>query len=130
MNNIAIGQTVTCAETGKQFIVANDRFTLNYALDNTGAIVSDEGVNIRERRALLDRSKPFVCYISSDGKHVTGWKCNVLGTIEDYTICRLTRTSFAHGSHIRAIRVRDVHGRLWYGRGSPGIVVTLRPCKK
>ena len=124
-----VGQTVTCAETGKVFSVKADGFTFNYATDREGRVFSDEGVDIRERRALLDRSLPFTAYLSSEGRHLTGWKGNVLGTVVESIPCRLSRFSFTHGKEYRAVRVRDVHGAMWYGRGSPGVCITLRPCK-
>jgi hypothetical protein len=122
-----LGVTLTCAETGKQFIAARDGCSTNYAVDrDTGAPVSDEGVDIRERRELFDRSQPFTCYVSCDGRHVTGWKGNVLGTIE-------RRTRFRggwHGSYLIAVTVRDVYGARWHGRGAGnGMIITLRPSK-
>jgi hypothetical protein len=132
-----IGKAITCAETGKVFIgaVAANGFTTNYATSYAGGLhkapeyLSDEGVDIRERRELLDRSKPFYCYVSSDGKHVGGWKGNVLGTITSATNYRLTRTSYIHGRTINFYRVTDVHGGLWTGRGNPGIAIKLHPSK-
>ena len=123
------GQTVTCAETGKVFKIEAVGCTYNYASDSQGRIFSDEGVEIRERRALLDRRLPYTAYLSSDGRRITGWKGNVLGTVVNWSPCKLTRASFTHGKGYRAVRVRDVHGAMWYGRGSPGVCITLRPCK-
>ena len=121
-----VGQTVTCAETGKQFTIERQGMTFNYATDAQGNVYSDEGVDIRERRELLDRSKPFTCYLSSDGKHVTGWKGNILGTV---TYESTSRTGF-YGSKLTHIRVRDVHGAGWYGKGSGrGMCINLRPMK-
>lgn len=128
-----IGKEITCAETGKVFIGAVDGFTMNYAtnypngFDKYPEYLSDEGVDIRERRELLDRSKPFFAYVSSDGKSVTGWKGNVLGRITDKTNYRLARMSYVHGKTINFYRVTDVHGGLWTGRGNPGIAIKLRP---
>ena len=124
-----IGQTLTCAETGKQFIATRDGCTFNFAMRNGDEIVSDEGVDISERRALLERDKPFYAYVSSDGRHVTGWKGNVLGTVTSSRTVRLTRCSYVHGATIQAIHVVDVHGGHWHGRGSPGISIKLRACK-
>src|SRR5271166_6883146 len=76
-----IGEYITCAETGERFVGATDGFTTNYATDRHGQIFSDKGVAIREERELLDRSKPFYCYISSDGMNATGWKGNKLGLV-------------------------------------------------
>ena len=129
MRTVQVGQTVTCAETGKAFVITTDGFTFNYATSQDDEILSDEGVDIRERRALLDRSTPFTAYLSSDGQRLTGWKGNWLGTVVDWNPCKLTRMSFTHGKSYRSVRIRDVHGALWYGRGSPGVCITLRPCK-
>lgn len=129
MRTVQVGQTVTCAETGKAFVITTDGFTFNYATSQDDEILSDEGVDIRERRALLDRSLPFTAYLSSDGQRLTGWKGNWLGTVVDWSPCALARFSFLHGKSYRSVRVRDVHGALWYGRGSPGVCITLRPCK-
>ena len=123
------GETVTCHETGKEFVVAQEGITFNYATDSDGNILSDEGVDIREKRALLDRTRPFSCYLDSEGNHVTGWKGNVLGDVISSSTVRLTRTSYIHGKSMLSVKVKDVHGGLWYGRGSPSIAITLRPYK-
>lgn len=131
-----IGKEITCAETGKVFIGASDGFSTNYAtnypngLDKTPEYLSDEGVDIRERRGMLDRTQPFFCYVASDGKQVTGWKGNVLGTITGSTKYRITRRSFTHGNHLHVYYVTDVHGGLWTGRGNPGLAINLRARKK
>lgn len=128
MNTINIGDILTCAETGKTFTAEAQGCTLNYARNSVGEVFSDEGVNIREAREMLDRSKPFTGYLSCNGKTFGGWKGNVLGHVTRSSTVRLTRMSYTHGETMLAIRVRDVHGAQWYGRGSPGICVTLRPC--
>lgn len=110
--------------------LARDGCSYNYATTPAGEILSDVGVDIRERRGMLDRSKPFAGYLSSDGKHFTGWKGNILGTVTRSTLVRLTRWSFTHGKYIRAVQVRDVHGGMWHGRGSEGVCITLRPLKR
>ena len=121
-----VGQTLICAETGKSFIGATDGFTFNYARDGAGATISDEGVDIRERRAMLDRTKPFICYLSGDGRHVTGWKGNILGTVTRETE---SRTGW-HRSTLTHIRAIDVHGNAWHGKGSGrGMCITLHPSK-
>jgi len=126
MNTINFGDTLICTETGKEFIATQVGCTTNYARDNDDNVFSDEGVDIRERRAMLDHSKPFGCYLSSDGKTVTGWKGNELGTV---TREHISRTGF-YRSNITHIRVTDVHGSKWYGRGAGrGMCITLRACK-
>lgn len=126
MQTINVGDTLTCAETGKQFIAARDGCSFNYARSSTDEILSDEGVDAREKRELLDRTKPFYCYVSGDGLHVTGWKGNRLGEIVVYR----ESSSGWHGATVARFRVRDVHGQLWQGRGAgKGMCCTLRAMK-
>ena len=90
-------------------------------------MLSDEGAVIRERRELLDRSRPFTGYLSHDGKTFTTWKGAELGTVVriDEKVGRSR-----DGSYLAHIRVRDVHGGMWQGRGAGrGMCITLRPCK-
>lgn len=124
-----IGETVICCETGRAFVIARDGCSYNYATDSEGNIFSDEGVAIRERRELLDMSKPFHCYVSTDGRSVTGWKGNKLGDAYNVGTVRLSRWSPFHGSSMFSYQVTDVHGGEWYGRGSPGMAITLRASK-
>lgn len=126
---INVGDTLTCTETGKTFTAEQQGCTFNYATNAQGQVFSDEGVAIRERRELLDRSKPFGCYLSTDGRLVTGWKGNMLGAVAWWNPCELTRRSYTHGESYRSVHVVDVHGAHWHGRGSPGVYITLRPCK-
>lgn len=119
-----VGDRIICSETGKAFIVESNGFTYNYARDSEGKFYSDEGVNIRETNELLDRTKPFFCYLSRDGKTVTGWKGNVLGNVQRLTV------GGGFGNCIHHIRVTDVHGGEWYGRGPGlGMYTRLRACK-
>lgn len=125
MEKIEIGQILTCNETGKAFVASVDGCSVNYARDSKGYIYSDEGVDIREKREMLDRSKPFSCYLSCDGKKVTGWKGNALGFVTYGYEGK--RTNWGRWQYVR---VRDIHGGLWYGRnGGRGCCITLRPVK-
>jgi hypothetical protein len=114
MRQINIGDVLTCAETGKTFTAQTDGFTYNFATGRDGAIISDEGVDIREKREMLDRSLPFCCYLSSDGKRVTGWKGNTLGRV----LTESTSRTGWHRSTLTHIVVQDVHGAQWYGKGA------------
>ena len=127
MKNVNFGDVLTCAETGKQFIAAQDGCTTNYAYDrDSDDVFSDEGVNIRELRALLDRTKPYYCYLSSDGKTVTGWKGNELGKV----VYRNNAQTGFHRSSITYVRVVDAHGGKWHGKGAGrGMCITLRASK-
>lgn len=82
-----------------------------------------------QREDLKDRSKPFVAYVSSDGKTITSWTGGHLMRVTRSTRCTLTRQSWVHGKAYSSIRATDCHGGKWYGRGSPGIAISLRPCK-
>lgn len=118
-----VGETVTCAETGKTFIVAKDGCSFNYATELNGSILSDEGVDIREKRNLLDRSRPFFCYLGNGT--VTGWKGNVLGRVVS------SHTVEVFGYKCVQVRVVDVHGGRWYGKGSEeGMCIRLYPNKE
>jgi hypothetical protein len=75
--------------------------------------------------------KPFTAYLTGDVKvkgslKVTTWTGAELATVLNAHPIALTRTSFTHGKTILAYTARDAQGRLWYGRGNPGIVTTLR----
>ena len=121
-----VGSTQVCAETGLPFVIASEGDTFNYATNAAGEIFSDAGVDARERRELLDRTKPFFCYLSSDGRSVTGWKGNVLGRA---THEGKSSTGW-HASSITHIRVTDCHGGMWHGKGAGrGMCITLRSCK-
>jgi hypothetical protein len=128
--NIQIGDKLKCSVTGKEFIAAVEGCSVNYATDREENIYSNEGVDISEKKRLLDRAKPFGCYVSSDNKHITGWKGNVLGDIISYTIARLPKWSVWHGEFIYCYTVKDIHGNYWYGRSSPSTAIILRAKKK
>lgn len=121
-----IGNPLVCHETGKAFVGEVVGFTTNYARDAQGHVFSDEGVDIRERRDMLDHSKPFYCYISSDGTKATGWKGNELGRV---TWSKSTNARCSFGGYYKSYNVRDVHGAMWHGRGASGMCITLRPMK-
>ena len=124
--HLEVGQVVTCTWTGKQFTVERDGFTFNYALDGAGKIFSDEGVNEREQMAIHAHMRPVGAYLSGDGKHITGWKGNILATVTRHST---SRTGW-HGSRITHIQAVDQFGGLWYGKGAGnGMCITIRPMK-
>ena len=126
----AVGDTVTCSETGERFTIQRDGHSLNYATRRDGRIVSDRGAAILQRRALLDRARPFPGYLSSDERHLTDGQGNILGTVTWSRPVKLPRWSYVSGYRMVSVRVRDVHGGLWYGRGAGGgMSINLRPAK-
>jgi hypothetical protein len=126
----AVGKTIICNETGREFIGAIEGISTNYARDSQGNFYSNEGVHQREVKDLLDRTRSFTAYLSSDGLRITGWKGNTLMNIVSSSSCKLTRSSFLHSRHsYMSVRAVDVHGKHWYGRGSAGVVITMRPYK-
>lgn len=119
-----VGDTLTCAETGKAFTVVDEGCTFNYARNRQGDYFSNEGACIREVRALLDRSGPTFGYLSR--QTFTDWKGNRLGDVVRHSTAR----NGFNGSTLHYVRVRDVHGALWYGAGAgEGMCITLRPMK-
>jgi hypothetical protein len=61
----------------------------------------------------------------TDGSQVTGWKGNTLGVI---TRCNVTRSNF--GGDLTHVRVRDIHGGMWHGKGAGrGMCINLYPMK-
>jgi hypothetical protein len=124
---INIGDTLICSVTGKQFVAEMEGCSFNYALGHDGRIYSNEGVDIAERQELKDRAKPFFCYLSGDGKTITGWKGNVLGRVVWSSVAH----NGFHGSPITHVNVIDVHGGKWHGKGSGnGMYITLHPSKR
>lgn len=124
-----VGDTLCCTETGKAFTVTSDGCVSNYATNAQGQYFSDDGVVRCDRRRLLDRTRPVLAYMAQDGGSVTGWKGNYLGEIVQSTVVPLTCRSHTHGKYIQAVRIRDIHGAYWYGRGSPSLAIVLRPMK-
>lgn len=104
-------------------------FTAGTAHLPDGREVCYDCADALQREELKDRSRPFTGYLSTDGRAVTSWSGGELMTVTGWEPCKLTRLSYAHGKSYRSIRARDCHGAMWYGRGSPGIAITLRPCK-
>jgi hypothetical protein len=127
---IQIGQLLVCAETGKSFIAASDGITRNYAEDRAGNVYSDEGVNIRELRAVAERKGPIVAYLSSDAGqhkgHISGWKGNEL-----MDVISAGPTQGGFGGTQWHVRAKDKQGREWYGRnGGPGMFIRMKPTKR
>lgn len=78
----------------------------------------------RDLAEMLDRSRPFVAYVSGDKNTVRNWPGGELGRIHSYAE---SRTGW-HGSVIVRFHVRDAHGQWWQGRGpGAGMACTLRP---
>jgi len=84
-----------------------------------------------QREEMKDRSRAYTCYLSCDGKSVSTWSGGELGkVISKSQIKHAFGRSYSHNGKVRwAINIRDVHGKLWYGRAYSGCVVNLRPMK-
>lgn len=126
---IKIGQTLVCAETGKTFVAANEGGSVNWAYDGAGNVYSNEGVHIRELRAVAERKGPVVAYLSSDAGqfkgHITGWKGNKL-----MQVISAGPTGGGFGGKQWHVTAKDAQGRTWYGRnGGPGMYIRLKPTK-
>lgn len=76
-------------------------------------------------REEMKTRKPFGCYISDDTTRVVTWTGGELGHI-----VRIGHSRGFQGTKLMHIRVRDVHGMLWFGTGlGKGMCITLRPMK-
>lgn len=118
-----------CADCGKVKATSGNGCTTGYArFDGSDSLVCFACADERQREGLKAR-KPFCCYVSGDGSQIQTWTGGELGRVVSSSYMRLTRPSWVHGKFIRCIRARDVHGAFWFGRGSPGVAIKLRPCK-
>jgi len=126
---VNIGDILTCHETGEQFVAALSGCTTNYAMDSEGRVYSDLGAFQADARALAERKGPFVGYVGARGD-LTTWKGQVLAQAWHSCACKLTRTSFMHSARsYRSYWFRAPDGGLWYGRGSVGLSIKVRPVK-
>lgn len=83
-----------------------------------------------ELKAAHANGERFTAYLAAGGAELHTWLGSVLGRVIRSRVVKLTRLSHTHGKAICSVRVRDVHGNEWVGRGNDGIVITLRPVKK
>jgi len=121
-------EKVVCAICGAECVPSG--CSTGYATTPDNKRICYKCADARQREELKDRSKPFCAYLSSDGQKVTTWTGGELMTVTSSKPCQLSRVSFTHDmKSFRSIRARDVHGGLWFGRGSAGIVIKLRPVK-
>lgn len=121
------GTLFHCSQCHKDKPVKTNGGT-GYAVDLGGELICYDCCTINDRAALKDR-KPFVAYVGTGATTITNWTGATLATITRSRACRLTRQSFTHGKYISCIHAVDVHGGHWFGRGSEGIAIKLRPCK-
>jgi hypothetical protein len=98
-----------------------------YAALPDGSRICYQCADKRQAEDLKDRSKPFTAYVSEG--IITTWTGGKLMAITRSKTCKLSRWSWTHGKTIQAIQARDVHGKMWCGRGSAGIAINLRPIK-
>lgn len=79
------------------------------------------------QRAEMLTADRIGAYLSADCRTVNTWTGGKLGDVTWWNPCELNRKSYWHDSHsFRSVRVRDVHGQTWTGRGSPGVLIRLR----
>lgn len=99
-----------------------------YATRADGERICYTCADVAERAVML-QSDRFVAYVSSDGREITTWTGDSLGSIVRATPVKLTRLSYTHGKYMHAYRVIDFEGAAWYGRGSPGVAIKLTRVK-
>lgn len=101
-----------------------------YAVTREGLHICYACADAQQIEEMKDRSKSFGAYVSSDGQRITSWTGGLLMRVTQSWSCQLTRQSQWHDSRsYKSIRATDVHGKKWYGRGSAGVCITMRPCK-
>lgn len=104
--------------------------TTGYATVQGNQLCCYACADARQRRDLLDQSKPFGAYLSKlpgGQRVVTTWTGGRLGDVHALTFSR----SGWHGAEIARFHVRDVHGQWWQGRGAgDGMCCTLRKMKQ
>lgn len=76
------------------------------------------------------KSTRLIGYVSSDGENITTWHGEPIARVTRTRLCQLPRWSWIHGKKYYSYRAQDSAGRIWWGRSSPGIAITLRPAKK
>ena len=119
-----IGKAIKCAETGVIFLGKKEGISTNYAYNDKGEFFSNQGVFIRENKALLNRQKT-VAYTNQDGTKITTWKGQELAKIT----YKRTINNGCTGKAF-AIDCTDNHGGKWFARTSLfGQYVTLHPKK-
>jgi hypothetical protein len=74
--------------------------------------------------ARLTRREPTTVYLGSTADTVTDWPGTVLGRVVEHHRIRSRSVD-----PVYAVRVIDVHGGRWFGRGSAGMALLLRPAK-
>ena len=102
-----------------------------YARTQSDALICYPCADKREIADLIGADRAYG-YLSGDGRRFTTWPGGTLGAVIQATRTALPfgrSHSWMHGKGYRAVRVRDVHGRIWHGKGSPGVCITLRRIK-
>ena len=113
-----------CADCGQTF---SDE--TKYARSSSDEMLCYSCCTVRDLQTMKTADR-FTGYLSSDGRQFGTCSGGLLGHVIDSRPCKLTRMSFTHDrKSYRSVRVRDVHGREWYGCGSNGIVITLHACE-
>jgi hypothetical protein len=120
-----------CCDCGKVKATSGNGCSVGYArFGESDSLVCYACADERQREELKDRSKSFGAYVSSDGKQITSWTGGLLMRVTQSWSCALSRRSNWHDAKsFKCIRAVDVHGGKWFGRGSAGVCITMRPCK-
>ncbi len=67
-------------------------------------------------------------YVAEDGRTITTWPGRPLMRVTGMAPCRLTRRSYTHSPEsYQSYWARDTFGGNWYGRGSAGVLIRMRP---
>ena len=117
-------EPTTCQKCGKVIEGSKYGIGTGYGTTPEGAKWCYDCCTVSDIEELKER-KPTAVYLSGDENSVTNWPGGVLGTV---TRAHGIKHNMIRGRYV-AFRVKDVHGGLWFGRGQPGMICTIRPAK-
>ena len=109
--------------------VPSDRgqYTTGYGIDSKGKTHCYTCCHKMDMQDVQGHDRPVVGYLSCDGKTIDNWSGWVIMRVVATAPCKLTRASHTHDSSYHSVWCLDVFGRRWYGRGSSGILIKMRP---
>lgn len=121
------GTLLKCSITGKEFTAAPVGCMSNFCLDADGAVISAEGYTIRYRSRVAERAGPVLGYMNSEGTLITTVNGDELARVTSLVPCK--HNMLHTDTNYYSFRAQAPDNCNWYGRGSRGMAITMRPCK-
>ena len=98
-------------------------FTTGYGKDAAGRTYCYACCHARDLETMRTADR-FTCYVGCDGRTLTTWTGEKLGTVTLGAVHPWSRKSPMGERHY--LRAVDVYGGRWYGTGAPGMWASLR----